>query len=83
VSRVLLIVVVSALLALPALSARGQAAPSADPRALDRLATAEAICLSHGGVHSTSARLITCYDGALHRWDGSHVLRRVPVTGAQ
>jgi hypothetical protein len=79
VTRVLLILVVAALLALPILSARGQAAPAASDRELDREATAYAICSDHGGVHATTSRLITCWDGALHRWDGSHVRRRVPV----
>jgi hypothetical protein len=76
VTRVLPILVVAALLALPILSARGQAASE---RELDREATAYAICSDHGGVHATTSRLITCWDGALHRWDGSHVRRRVPV----
>jgi hypothetical protein len=79
VTRALLILVVASLLALPALSARGQAAPAMSEHALDREATEYAICSEHGGVHATTARLITCWDGALHRWDGSHVRRRVPV----
>jgi hypothetical protein len=79
VIRALLIAVVISLLALPALSARGQREPAVAAAALDREATAYAICSEHGGVHETTPRLITCWDGALHRWDGSHVRRRVPV----
>ena len=71
-SRVLLIVAVTALLALPTLSARGQPEP-------DRRATADAICLDHYGVRSTTRTLVTCADGALHRWNGEHVQHRVPV----
>lgn len=78
-TRALLILAVAALLALPILSARGQDAPAMSDRALDREATAYAICSEHGGVHATTDRLITCWDGALHRWDGSHVRRRLPV----
>lgn len=73
-SRALLIAAVTALLALPMLSSREQPAP-----ARDRVSRADVICLGHDGVHAITPRLITCYDGALHRWDGSHVRRRVPV----
>lgn len=67
-----MIAAVTALLALPMLSARGQAEP-------DRRATADAICLDHYGVDSTSRTLITCADGALHKWNGAHVQHRIPV----
>jgi hypothetical protein len=73
VIRALMIVAVTALLALPMLSVRGHAEP--DPTA----ATADAICLDHLGVHSTTRELVTCSDGALHRWNGAEVQHRIPV----
>ena len=72
--RALMIVAVTALLVLPALPR-----PAKATRHDSREATADAICLEHYGVRSTTRTLVTCADGALHRWDGGHVQHHVPV----
>jgi hypothetical protein len=72
VIRALMIVAVTGLLVLPALPR-----PAKATRHDSREATADSICLEHYGVRSTTRTLVTCADGALHRWDGSHVMHNV------